>query len=116
LATVARLEAKGVSLGVLSMSGNYRYECRQVDAERDCRRRAGRAEGMLERQREGIAKAEARRRYKGHVPTAWRQAAEIVRLREAGISPSEIALRSEVIRASVYRVLAEQNGRDRAAA
>jgi DNA invertase Pin-like site-specific DNA recombinase len=48
-------------------------------------------EAMLERQREGIAKAKREGRYKGRVPTARRQAAEIIRLKEAGISPSEIA-------------------------
>ncbi len=33
---------------------------------------------MLERQREGIAKAKAEGRYKGRVPTARRKAADVV--------------------------------------
>ena len=46
-------------------------------------------EAMLERQREGIAKAKREGRYKGRVPTTRRQAAEIIRLTEAGVRPSE---------------------------
>ena len=60
-------------------------------------------EAMLERQREGIAKAKAEGRYRSRVPTVRRQAAEIVRLKSEGISPSEIASRLGIGRASVYR-------------
>jgi DNA invertase Pin-like site-specific DNA recombinase len=60
---------------------------------------------MLERQREGIARAKKQGRYKGRAPTAQRQAAEIARLKDAGIRPSEIAIRLGIGRASVYRVL-----------
>ena len=63
---------------------------------------------MLERQREGIAKAKAQNRYKGRVPTARRQAAEIVRLKTEGVRPPEIAIRLGIGRASVYRVLGQQ--------
>jgi DNA invertase Pin-like site-specific DNA recombinase len=66
-------------------------------------------EGMLERQREGIRKAQREHRYKGRVPTARRQAAEIARLKAEGVRPTEIALRLGIGRASVYRVL---NGRE----
>ena len=64
---------------------------------------------MLERQREGIAKAKREHRYKGRVPTARRQAAEVARLKAEGIRPSEIARRLGIGRASVYRVLGEQD-------
>ena len=70
-------------------------------------------EAMLERQREGIAKAKAQGRYKGRVPTVRRQAAEIIRLKEEGVRPSEIANRLGIGRASVYRVLSEQQNGDR---
>ena len=66
-------------------------------------------EAMLERQREGIAKAKREGRYKGRVPTARRQAIEIIRLKAEGVRPSEIAVRLGIGRASVYRVLGEQN-------
>jgi DNA invertase Pin-like site-specific DNA recombinase len=62
-------------------------------------------EAMLEREREGIGKAKAQGRYEGRVPTVWRQAAEIIRLKEAGVRPSEIASKLGIGRADVYRVL-----------
>jgi DNA invertase Pin-like site-specific DNA recombinase len=65
-------------------------------------------EAMLERQREGIAKAKHEGRYKGRVPTARRKTDEIVRLKEEGVRPSEIASRLGIGRASVYRMLGEQ--------
>ena len=109
LSIVARLEAKRVSLRVLSISGNQilntststgRLMLAVVGAVGQAER-----EAMLERQREGIAKAKREGRYKGRVPTVRQQAAEIALLKEAGISPSEIAVRLGIGRASVYRVL-----------
>jgi DNA invertase Pin-like site-specific DNA recombinase len=44
------------------------------------------------------------------VPTARRQALEVIRLKEEGVRPSEIASRLGVGRASIYRVLAGQDG------
>lgn len=62
---------------------------------------------MLERQREGIAKAKAEGKYKGRKPTARSQADEIKRLRAEGVGATEIAQRLGIGRASVYRVLEE---------
>ena len=60
---------------------------------------------MLERQREGIAKAKAEGKYRGRAPTARAKAAEVRRLHGEGIGPTEIAKRLAINRASVYRVL-----------
>ncbi len=117
LSIVARLEAKKVSLRVLSMSGSQpldtgtatgRLMLAVIGAVGQAER-----EAMLERQREGIAKARREGKYKGRVPTVRRRAAEIIRLKEAGIRPSEIAVRLGIGRASVYRVLAVQTDGDR---
>ena len=60
---------------------------------------------MLERQREGIAKAKAEGRYKGRAPTARRQAETVMKLKAEGVSPTDIAKRLSIGRASVYRIL-----------
>ena len=102
---VSQQETKKVSLQVLSMSGAVIGAVGQAVHET-----------MLERQREGIAKAKRESRYKRRLPTALRQSAEIVRLKQEGVTPMEIAGKLGIGRASVYRVLAGQNGCDRTAA
>jgi DNA invertase Pin-like site-specific DNA recombinase len=63
-------------------------------------------EMMLERQREGIARAKAEGKYKGRKPTARAQADQVRELAAQGVSKVEIAKRLGMHRASVYRVLA----------
>ncbi|TNC95150.1 MAG: resolvase [Stygiobacter sp.] len=60
---------------------------------------------MLERQREGVARAKAEGKYKGRKPTAMAQADEVRRLKTEGIGATEIAARLGIGRASVYRAL-----------
>ncbi len=60
---------------------------------------------MLERQREGIAKAKAEGKYKGRKPTAQAKAGEVRTLHSEGVGPTEIARRLGIGRASVYRIL-----------
>ena len=60
---------------------------------------------MLERQREGIAKAKAEGKYKGRKPTAMAKAEEVKKLHGEGVGATEIAQRLGIGRASVYRVL-----------
>jgi DNA invertase Pin-like site-specific DNA recombinase len=60
---------------------------------------------MLERQREGIAKAKAEGKYKGRKPTAMAKADEVRKLQGEGVGATEIAQRLGIGRASVYRVL-----------
>ena len=60
---------------------------------------------MLERQREGIAKAKEEGKYKGRKPTARARAAEIATLKADGVRPTDIARQLGIGRASVYRIL-----------
>lgn len=61
---------------------------------------------MLERQREGVARAKAEGKYKGRKPTARAHAADIKAMRADGVGATEIARRLGIGRASVYRALA----------
>jgi DNA invertase Pin-like site-specific DNA recombinase len=62
-------------------------------------------EVMLERQREGIAKAKGEGRYKGRAPTARAKSADILRLASEGVTRDAIAAKLNIGVASVYRVL-----------
>jgi len=117
---VALLESKKVSLRVLSMSGSQpldtatatgRLMLAVIGAVGQAER-----ETMLERQREGIAKAQREGKYRGRAPTVRRRTDEIMRLKAAGVTPTEIASRLGIGRASVYRVLADQADGERVAA
>jgi DNA invertase Pin-like site-specific DNA recombinase len=59
---------------------------------------------MLERQREGIAKAKVAGKYKGRKPTAMAKAGEVQRLLEEGHGATEVAKLMGIGRASVYRI------------
>jgi DNA invertase Pin-like site-specific DNA recombinase len=67
-------------------------------------------EMMLERQREGIAKAKGEGKYKGRKPTARAKAAEAIRLHREGKNVSTIARELGIGRASVYRASANEQG------
>jgi DNA invertase Pin-like site-specific DNA recombinase len=110
LTIVSKLEAKGVGLRVLDFGG----------AEVDTRSPSGKMlltmfaavaqferEIMLERQREGIARAKAVGKYRGRAPTARAKSAQVRDLRGKGLGASEIAAQLQISRASVYRVLAD---------
>ena len=62
---------------------------------------------MLERQREGIAKAKADGKYKGRAPTARAKTKEVLELKANGVKAATIAKQLGIGRASVYRILAD---------
>lgn len=64
---------------------------------------------MLERQREGIAKAKAAGKYKGRKPTAQAKAEDVLSLRKGGAGATAIAAKLGIGRASVYRILCEHD-------
>ena len=100
-----RLEEKGVALKVLEQAidtsnctGRLMFNMLGAIAQFE-------RELMLERQREGIAKAKAEGKYRGRAPTARAKTSEVRRLRSDGIGATEIAKRLGISRASVYRAL-----------
>lgn len=102
---LARLEGKGVALRVLAMgidtstpTGKLMLTVLGGVAEFE-------REIMLERQREGIAKAKAAGKYKGRAPTAQAKADDVLKLHREGVGGTEIARRLGIGRASVYRIL-----------
>ncbi|MFK5980373.1 MAG: recombinase family protein [Rhizobiaceae bacterium] len=60
---------------------------------------------MLERQREGIAKAKAEGKYKGRKATAMAKGGDVLRLKTEGKTVNEIIEEAGVSRASVFRIL-----------
>jgi DNA invertase Pin-like site-specific DNA recombinase len=105
---VEGLEAKGVALLVLSMGGE-RMSTRGPTGKLMLTMLAAFAEFerglMLERQREGIAKAKEEGKYRGRAPTARAKADDVRKLHTEKMGPTEIAKRLKISRASVYRVL-----------
>lgn len=102
-----RIKAKGATLTILSMgldtgtaSGKLMLNLLGSVAEFE-------REIMLERQREGIAKAKAEGKYKGRKPTARAKTAEVRSLQAQGVGAMEISKRLGIGRASVYRILRE---------
>jgi DNA invertase Pin-like site-specific DNA recombinase len=60
---------------------------------------------MLERQREGIAKAKAEGKYRGRAPTAQRKSADVLRLHADGVGSAEIVEQLGISRSSVCRII-----------
>ena len=111
LSLVERLDQKGVALRILDFAGSAIDSTKAVDkllitvfaAFAEFERNL-----MLERQREGIAKAKAEGKYKGRAPTARSQADQIVSLAEAGLTKAAIAEALGISPRSVFRVLASR--------
>ncbi len=62
---------------------------------------------MLERQREGIAKAKAEKKYKGRTPTARSKTPQILKLSSEGRTADQIAEELGIGRSSVFAILRE---------
>ncbi|TLX11756.1 recombinase family protein [Rhizobium sp. MHM7A] len=62
---------------------------------------------MLERQREGIAKAKAEGKYKGRAPTARSKAEKVLSLKAEGMTPLQIQSTLGISRASYFRIVKE---------
>ena len=102
-----RLEAKGVRLRILSMDVDTGTPTGRLMLTMLGGIAAFERELMLERQREGIAKAKAAGKYKGRAPTARAKAAEVIQLRNEGRTVPQIVEATGVSRASVFRIMKE---------
>lgn len=108
LGIVSRLEAKGASLLALSMGGQP-VDTRTPTGKLMLTMLGAVAEFerglMLERQREGIAKAKAEGAYKGRKPTARAKSAEVLTMQAQGVPVVDIARRLGIGTASAFRIL-----------
>ncbi len=108
LEIVARVEAKGGGLRVLAMNldtttATGRLMLNVLGSVAEWERSM-----MLERQREGIAKAKAAGKYRGRARTAMAKAGEVEAMLAAGINPSDVARKLGIGRSSVYRAMRER--------
>lgn len=107
VAIMATLKTKGVELRILAMNldtgtptGKLMLNLLGSIAEFE-------RELMLERQRDGIAKARAEGKYQGRQPTARKKSAAVLKLRAEGKSANDIKDALGISRASVFRILAD---------
>lgn len=102
---VSRLEAKGVALRIEAMGVDTGTPTGKLMLNVLASVAQFEREMMLERQREGIAKAKAAGAYKGRKPTAQAKADEVKALAEAGLSMGQIAEKVGIGKGSVHRIL-----------
>ena len=109
---IDRLNDKGASLVILDMGGaavdtssptgklilNVMSSVAQFEREM-----------MLERQREGIAKAKSEGKYRGRQPTARAKTDSVKALIDQNIPKAQIAKDLGISRASLYRILSDLN-------
>jgi DNA invertase Pin-like site-specific DNA recombinase len=105
VAIIDRLEKKGVSLRILSMGVDTATPTGRLMLNLLASISQFEREVMLERQREGVAKAKAEGKYKGRKPTARAKSDQILELDREGLSREGIATKLGIGVASVYRVL-----------
>ncbi len=106
---VHRIETKGAGLRILSMNLDTttptgRLMLQVLGAVAEFERSM-----MLERQREGIAKAKAEGKYRGRAKTAMAKAGEVETMLAAGVKPTEVARKLGIGRSSVYRAIRLRN-------
>ena len=108
---IGRLEVRGIALRILNLgldtstpTGKLMLTVMGGVAEFE-------RSMMLERQREGIAKAKGEGKYKGRKPTVRARSAEIAALAAEGVSMGAIAKQLGIGKGSVHRVLRAESPR-----
>jgi DNA invertase Pin-like site-specific DNA recombinase len=100
-----QLKAKGVTLKVLSMGLDTGDAASQLMINVLVSVAQFEREIMLERQKEGIARAKAEGKYKGRQPKAMAKRDQVRQLHQDGLGATEIARKLGIGRSSVYRCL-----------
>jgi DNA invertase Pin-like site-specific DNA recombinase len=104
-AIVKRIESKGATLRILAINLDTATPTGKLMLNVLASVAQFEREVMLERQREGIAKAKGEGKYKGRAPTARAKSADVRRLAADGMTREAIAAQLGIGVASVYRVL-----------
>lgn len=104
---LSMIQAKGAALKILDMGIDTSTPTGKLMLNIMCGVAEFERSIMLERQREGIAKAKAQGKYKGRKPTAMSQAEKVKQLHGEGMKPAKIVERLGISRASVYRCLSD---------
>ena len=116
LRIVDDLEARGIGLILLSMGGQQ-IDTRSPTGKLMVTMLGAVAEFerglLLERQREGIAKAKRDGKYRGRQPTARAKSDHVIKLASEGLQRAAIARQLGIGVASVYRIIAEARERPR---
>lgn len=104
LEIVAHVEAKGASLRILAMNldtgtATGKLMLTMLGAVAEFERSM-----MLERQKDGIAKAKGDGKYAGRKPTARAKSADVLKLLAEGLGPHAIAAQLGMSRVSVWRI------------
>ena len=106
--TQARLAAKRIELRVLNLGLDTANPTGKLMLNLLASIAQWEREMMLERQREGVAKAKLEGRYKGRAPTARRKAEQVFALADRGVRKTAIAAELRVSERSVFRLLAQR--------
>jgi DNA invertase Pin-like site-specific DNA recombinase len=106
------LEAKGAGLVILSMGGQQ-VDTTTATGKMMLNVMASVAqferEMMLERQKEGIAKAKVEGKYTGRKPTAMAKSDAVMSLLNSGMSKVKVCDQVGISKASLYRIIAQHN-------
>lgn len=106
------LEAKGAGLVILSMGGQQ-VDTTTATGKMMLNVMASVAqferEMMLERQKEGIAKAKVEGKYTGRKPTAMAKSDAVMSLLNSGMSKVKVCEQVGISKASLYRIIAQHN-------
>ncbi|MBD2749306.1 recombinase family protein [Microvirga sp. BT688] len=111
VAVQRRLADKGVHLRVLNLGLDTRYDTGQVIMDTMLTISQFEKQIILERWREGIARAKTEGKFKGRTPTAFAKADEVKRLAATGLAKCKIAQQVGISKRSVFRILSDRAAR-----